>query len=93
MLAGILNSPIAIEASVRVVRAFVQLREIVSANATLAGKLRELEGRLDGHDDSIAQLFQAIRQLLSPPAKNKREIGFHVRERRATYGPKKKARE
>src|SRR5207248_10810601 len=78
MLASVLNSDIAVQASVRVVRAFVRLREMVSGNAVLAAKLAELERRLDSHDEAIANLFEAIRQLLTPPTKKKREIGLHV---------------
>jgi hypothetical protein len=85
MLASVLNSPVAIQASVRVVRAFVRLREMVAANAQLAGKLAELERRLDSHDEAIVDLFAALKRLLEPEAKTKREIGFHVRERRARY--------
>jgi ORF6N domain len=91
MLASVLNSDIAVEASVRVVRAFVRLREIVSANAELAAKFAELERRLDSHDEAIAQLFAAIRQLLAPAPEKKREIGFHVRERSGRYAAKGKA--
>jgi len=91
MLASVLNSEVAIDASVRVVRAFVRLREIISANAELAAKFAQLERRLESHDEAIAQLFAAIRQLLAPPPEKKREIGFHVRERRATYRAKGKA--
>lgn len=90
MLASVLNSEVAIDASVRVVRAFVRLREIISANAELAAKFAQLERRLESHDEAIAQLFGAIRQLLAPPPAKKREIGFHVRERRATYRAKGK---
>jgi ORF6N domain len=88
MLASVLNSAVAIEASVRVVRAFVRLREIVSANSELAAKFAQLERRLDSHDEAIAQLFAAIRQLLAPAPATKREIGFHVRERQRTYRAK-----
>jgi hypothetical protein len=91
MLAGVLNSDVAIEASVRVVRAFVRLREMVSANAELAVKFAQLERRLDSHDEAIAQLFAAIRQLLAPPPEKKREIGFHVREGQPRYAAKRKA--
>ena len=91
MLASVLNSAVAIDASVRVVRAFVRLREIISANAELAAKFAQLERRLDSHDEAIAQLFAAIRQLLAPLPEKKREIGFHVRERRATYRARGKA--
>ena len=91
MLATVLNSEVAVDASVRVVRAFVQMREMVSANATLAAKLAELEAKSDTHDRAIAQLFQAIRSLIAPPPTKKREIGFHVRETAPKYRAKKKA--
>jgi ORF6N domain len=86
MLASVLNSDIAVQASVRVVRAFVRLREMVAANAQLASKLEELERRLDSHDEAIVDLFAALKQLLEPPEPPKRrEIGFHVREKTARY--------
>jgi len=89
MLASILNSDIAVQASVRVVRAFVQLREMVAASKQLANKLEELEQRLDSHDEAIVNLFAALKRLLEPTeARRKREIGFHVREKRARYGTK-----
>jgi len=87
MLASVLNSPVAVEASVRVVRAFVYLREQIAANRELAKKFAELEKRLDGHDESIATLFEAIRQLLEPAetGQPRREIGFHVKEQPRRY--------
>ena len=93
MLASVLNSEIAVQASVRVVRAFVRLREMVAANAQLAAKLRELERRLDSHDEGIANLFAALKQLLEPsePAK-RREIGFHVREKAAHYRVRRRSK-
>jgi hypothetical protein len=91
MLASVLNSEVAIQASVRVVRAFVKLREMVAANAQLASKLEELERRLDSHDEAIVNLFATLKRLLEPPEpKKKREIGFHVRERSARYRMKKR---
>jgi hypothetical protein len=90
MLASVLNSEVAIQASVRVVRAFVRLREMVAANAQLAGKLSDLERRLDSHDEAIIGLFAALKRLLEPAAKPKREIGFHVRESRARYRARKR---
>lgn len=87
MLASVLNSPVAVDASVRVVRAFVYLREQLLANRELSRKFAELEKRLDGNDESIAALFEAIRRLLEPPAADepKREIGFHLREQAPPY--------
>ena len=94
MLATVLNSPVAVEASVRVVRAFVYMREQllklgqISA-ADVMKKLAELEGRVGEHDEAIKLVFTALRQMLEPaaPAEEtpKREIGFHVREARGRY--------
>ncbi len=84
MLATVLNSPIAVRASLQVVRAFVQLREMLASNVALARKLAELERRLEGHDHAVRNLFEAIRQLLAPPPK-RRQIGFHVREALGRY--------
>jgi hypothetical protein len=90
MLASVLNSDVAVQASVRVVRAFIKLREMVAANAQLASKLEELERRLDSHDEAIVDLFATLKRLLEPEAKPKREIGFHVRERAARYRTKRR---
>jgi hypothetical protein len=90
MLASVLNSKVAIQASVRVVRAFVRLREMVAANAQLAASLKDLEQRLDSRDEAIVELFAVLKQLLQPEAKPKRQIGFHVRERGTRYRAKKR---
>jgi hypothetical protein len=91
MLASVLNSDVAVQASVRVVRAFIKLREMVAANAQLASKLEELERRLDSHDEAIVDLFATLRRLLEPAEPTtKREIGFHVRERAARYRTKRR---
>ena len=76
MAATILNSPSAVEMSVFIVRAFVQLREMLSSNAELAAKLLELEHKVSGHDQAIAGLIDAIRQLMMPAAGKSRPIGF-----------------
>ena len=86
MLASVLNSPTAVEASVRVVRAFVWMREQLAANKELARKLVDLEQRVGGHDEALANLFEAIRQLIEPRLpEDRREIGFHVRETAPPY--------
>lgn len=91
MLASVLNTEVAIDASIRVVRAFIKLRELIAANSVLTAKFAELERRLDGHDEQIAQLFAAIRQLLAPAVPTKKgEIGFHVREKAGRYLAKKR---
>ena len=80
MAATILNSPRAIEMSVYVVRAFVQLRELLASNKELARRFAQLETRLDKklttHDEAIAAILSAIRQLMHPPVPKRRPIGF-----------------
>jgi hypothetical protein len=76
MLANVLNSERAAQTSVMVVRAFVRLRQLLSSNAELARKLESLEKK---YDAQFKVVFDAIRQLMSPLAKPKREIGFHVK--------------
>lgn len=85
MLASILNSQKAVEASVYVVRAFVRLREILSTHKELALKLRELEQKFGEHDEQIRDIIEAINQLIAPPVKPKRQIGFHVKEPKQKY--------
>ena len=77
MAASVLNSERAVKVSVYVVRAFVKLREILGAHKQLARKLAELEKRLEGHDEQIAALIEAIRELMAPPpAAARKRIGF-----------------
>jgi hypothetical protein len=77
MAASVLDSERAVQVSIYVVRAFVQLREMLSSNKTLARKLNELERKLTTHDRAITELIEAIRQLMTPPEpKKKRPIGF-----------------
>jgi hypothetical protein len=77
MAASVLNSTRAIEISVHVVRAFVHLRELVSTHKELSQKLNQLERKVGAHDRAIAELIDAIRQLMAPlEPKKKRPIGF-----------------
>jgi len=66
-------------------RAFVHLRKMIASHDELAQKLSELEKHLKDHDDQIKAIFEAIQQLVAPPEKKKRKIGFEVREGRAAY--------
>ena len=77
MLASVLNSQRAIAISILIIKTFLRLRELVSARKELACKLKELEDRITRHDMEIGNIFEAIRQLLTPPpAEPKRRIGF-----------------
>jgi hypothetical protein len=91
-LASVLNSQVAIEASIRVVQVFVSMREQLAAHKELAHKLAELEERVSGHDSHIQSLFEAIRQLVEPlTPQHERKIGF-VQESPTPYRVKVKAR-
>jgi len=77
MLASVLQSREAALVNIQIVRAFVAMREAISCHGELERKLEQLEYRLGQHDDEIASLFEAIRQLMSPPPmKRKHRIGF-----------------
>ncbi|MEK7737771.1 MAG: ORF6N domain-containing protein [Pseudomonadota bacterium] len=77
MVASILSTPRAVDVSLYVVRAFVRLRELLSSKKELAGKLAELDRNLKGHDQAIAGILDAIRQLMAPPpAPKKRPIWY-----------------
>ena len=90
MAATILNSPRATEVSVYVVRAFVGLREMLSGHKELALRLSELERRMEykfeSHDQAIAGILNAIRELMRPPEKPKRPIGFITSEEKPKKG-------
>jgi hypothetical protein len=75
MAANILNSPTAIQASILVVRAFVRMREMLNAHAELARKIDEMEKK---YDSQFKTVFDAFRQLMSPPQAARRQIGFHT---------------
>jgi len=78
MAATVLNSKRAIEMSIFVVRAFVQMRQTMAVNQHVVSKLAELETRLDSHDAEIQDLVEAIRELLAPLPPNNRRIGFET---------------
>jgi hypothetical protein len=80
MLASVLNSDRAIAVNIEIMRAFVKLRELLVSNKELARRFGELESRLEKklteHDEAIAAILSAIRQLMNPPAPKRRGIGF-----------------
>jgi hypothetical protein len=83
MLSTVLNSERAIPVNIEIMRAFVRLRQILASNAELARKMDALERK---YDAQFKVVFDAIRQLMTPPEPNKRKIGFLVKERAERYG-------
>jgi hypothetical protein len=89
MLSSVLNSERAVKVNIAIMRAFVKLRQMLETNRELAQKFSELERRVGKHDEEIAAIIEAIRQLMAPPEKTRREIGFHVREKATRYRTRK----
>jgi hypothetical protein len=83
MLSGILHSRRAVQVNIAIMRTFVQLRRLLVSNAELARKLEALEKK---HDARFKIVFDALRELMTPPEPKQRKIGFLVRERAARYG-------
>jgi ORF6N domain len=85
MLSSVLKSERAVKVNIAIMRAFVKLRQVLETNRELARKFEELEKRVGKQDQDIVAIIEAIRQLMAPSKKSRREIGFHVRERTARY--------
>lgn len=86
MLASVLKSSVAITASINVVRAFNRLRQLADRHKDLAAALEKLErqvrsqgARLDDHAENIKALFAAIHEIMEPPPKPRKEIGFSAK--------------
>lgn len=73
MLSSVLRSPRAVRVNIEIMRAFVQLRRILTANLELARKLDALEEK---YDEQFRVVFDAIRELMAPPRSHRRSIGF-----------------
>jgi|SRR5688572_19316009 len=81
MLSCILNSSTAIEVNIRVIRIFTRLREMVLTNKEILLKLEQIERKVGQHDDDIKLIFDYLKELLNPPTKPMRKIGFkHKKE-------------
>ena len=79
MLSSVLNSERAIQVNIMIMRAFTKLRELLLTHKDLTIKLEALERKYADHDEKIQAIFNAIKQLLEPPAEEpKRRIGFHA---------------
>ncbi len=76
MLSSVLNSERAIQVNIEIMRAFVKLRQMLASNAELSRRLDELESK---YDRQFKVVFDAIRKLMSPPVRDRKEIGFRSR--------------
>jgi hypothetical protein len=82
MLSSVLSSERAVEVNILIIRAFVKLREMIASNKELAKRPDELEKK---YYAQFKVVFDALRQLMTPPEPKKRKIGFTVRERKTQY--------
>jgi ORF6N domain len=84
MLSGVLRSPTAVAVNIAIVRAFVELRRVTASYAAIERRLedceRETEAKLGRHDQQLDEIFHALRQLISPPPRSKRPVGFGLPE-------------
>lgn len=84
MLSGVLRSDRAIAVNIEIMRAFVELRRVAGSFDELQKRLDQMEldigARLSEHDEQLRQIFEALRQLIAPPEKSRRQVGFRVRD-------------
>ena len=78
MLACILNSDIAVEMNIRIIRVFTGMRELLLTNKDILLKIKELEEEVMSNSSDIKVLFEAMKQLLTSPKKEIRPIGYTV---------------
>lgn len=90
MLSSVLKSKRAIQVNIQIMKTFVQLRKMLAGNKELARRLDEMAKK---YDAQFKVVFDALRQLLAPPAPTRRELGFRVKERAAPYRVKRKPAE
>ena len=84
MLSGVLRSKRAVVVNIEIMRAFVELRRVASSYTAIERRLEELEretsAKLGQHDQQLGRIFEALRQLISPPQRPKRRVGFGLPE-------------
>jgi len=82
MLSSVLHSPRAVQVNIEIMRTFVRLRRLLASHADLAERLEELEQK---YDAQFRVVFDAIRQMMAPEEKGRKEIGFRVEEGGGAY--------
>jgi hypothetical protein len=83
MLSSVLRSKRAVHVNIEIMRAFVRLRQFLSAHKELEQKLEEMEMK---YDEQFQVVFEAIRQLMTPPDPPRKRIGFEAKEGASPYG-------
>ncbi len=78
MLSSVLRSEQAVRVNIEIMRAFVRMRQALETHRKWARKLEELEEKVGGHDEALRLIFDALNQLMAPPASTKKNIGFRA---------------
>jgi ORF6N domain len=76
MLSGVLNSDLAIEVNIRIIRIFTRLRELLLTHKDILLKLEQLEKKVIQSCDDIQMIFRALKELINPPKEPRPRIGF-----------------
>jgi hypothetical protein len=79
MLSSVLRSPRAVAVNIEIMRAFIRMRGMLVSVDELARKLEAVEQKALAHDKNLEEVFEALRELMTPPELPRREIGFHTR--------------
>ena len=80
MLSGVLNSPVAIQVHIQIIRIFTKMRELLLTNKDIVLKLEKMETDVKENKHDIAVIFKALKQLLDPPKLKRKRIGFRPDE-------------
>lgn len=76
MLSSVLNSERAIAVSIRIVRVFVRLSRLLQNDHDLQRRMAQMEERQIASEDALAELFEAVKQLMAKPAQDRKRLGF-----------------
>ncbi len=85
MLSGILRSPTAIEVNIQIMRVFVKMRELITRYEELLEKVENLESNAMEQNQQIIQIYEVIKELIEPTYKNRKPIGYRIKEARERY--------
>ncbi len=80
MLSGVLNSPVAIQVHIQIIRVFARMKELLLSHKNILLKLEKLEKDVKENKQEIAIIFEALKQLLNPPQPKRIMIGFNRKD-------------
>lgn len=92
MLSGVLNSPVAIQVHIQIIRIFTKMRELLLTNKDILLKMEKMEKDVKENKEDIAKIFKALKQLLDPPKQKRRMIGFKPIDEEDISSPEMKAK-